>query len=71
MVARRGHELLTVLGANRRPWCFAVVETDDPALLARDTAIFSTFFDMTVYPVLNVQDAARIGGQALEFLRSA
>ena len=30
------------------PGGFAVVETDDPALLARDTAIFSTFFDMTV-----------------------
>jgi hypothetical protein len=26
---------------------------------------------MTVYPVLDVQDAARIGGEALEFLRSA
>jgi hypothetical protein len=50
---------------------FAVVETDDPALLARDTAIFSTFFDMTVYPVLDVQDAARIGGEASSFLRSA
>jgi hypothetical protein len=49
MVARRGHELLAVFGAG--PGGFAVVETDDPALLARDTAIFSTFFDMTVYPV--------------------
>jgi hypothetical protein len=53
------------------PGGFAVVETDDPALLARDTAIFSTFFDMTVYPVLDVQDAARIGGEASSFLRSA
>jgi hypothetical protein len=71
VVARGGHELLTVFGANRRPGGFAVVEADDPALLARDTAIFSTFFDMTVYPVLDVQDAARIGGEALEFFRSA
>jgi Domain of unknown function (DUF3303) len=47
------------------------VETDDPALLARDTAIFSTYFDMTVYPVLDVQEAARIGGEALQFIRSA
>jgi hypothetical protein len=69
MVARRGHELLAVFGAG--PGGFAVVETDDPALLARDTAIFSTFFDMTVYPVLDVQEAARIGGEALEFIRSA
>jgi hypothetical protein len=38
---------------------------------ARVTAIFSTFFDMTVYPVLDVQEAARIGGEALEFIRSA
>ena len=53
------------------PGGFAVVETDDPALLARDTAIFSTFFDMTVYPVLDIQEAARIGGEALEFIRSA
>ena len=30
---------------------FAVVETDNPALIARDTAIFSAFFDMNVYPV--------------------
>ena len=35
-----------------------------------DTAIFSMFFDMTVYPVLDVQEAARIGGEALQFLRS-
>jgi hypothetical protein len=26
---------------------------------------------MTVYPVLDVQEAARIGGEALEFIRSA
>ena len=30
-----------------------------------------TFFDITVYPVLDVQEAARIGGEALEFIRSA
>jgi hypothetical protein len=27
---------------------FAVVETDAPALIARDVAIFSAFFDMNV-----------------------
>jgi len=26
---------------------------------------------MTVYPVLDFQEAARIGGEALEFIRSA
>ena len=49
---------------------FAVVETDDPALLARDTAIFSAFFDMTVYPVLDVEQSSRIAGEAIAF-RSA
>ena len=46
---------------------FAVVETDDVALVARDTAIFSAFFDMSVYPVLDIQDSVRIGGEAAEF----
>ena len=50
---------------------FAVVETDDPALIARDTAIFSAFFDFMVYPVLDIQESARIGGEAVEFRRSA
>jgi hypothetical protein len=49
---------------------FAVVETDDPALIARDTAIFSAFFDMNVYPVLDVDEAAQIGGAAIEFRQS-
>ena len=46
---------------------FAVVETDDVALVARDMAIFSAFFDMSVYPVLDIQESARIGGEAVEF----
>jgi len=65
-----GTNFLQFLGRIDGPGGFAVVETDDPALLARDTAIFSNFFDMTVYPVLDVQEAARIGGEALEFIRS-
>jgi len=66
-----GTNFLQFLGRIDGPGGFAVVETDDPALLARDTAIFSNFFDMIVYPVLDVQEAARIGGEALEFIRSA
>jgi hypothetical protein len=31
------------------------VETDDPALIARDTAVFGAFFGFTVYPVLDIQ----------------
>ena len=49
---------------------FAVVETDDPALIARDVAIFSAFFDMNVYPVLDIEEATRIGGAAVEFRQS-
>jgi hypothetical protein len=66
-----GTNYLQFLGRIDGAGGFAVVETDDPALLARDTAIFSTYFDMTVYPVLDVQEAAQIGGEALEFIRSA
>ena len=46
---------------------FAVAETDDIALVARDLAIFSAFFDFSVYPVLDIQESARIGGEAVEF----
>ncbi|MEP6665738.1 MAG: DUF3303 family protein [Nocardioidaceae bacterium] len=49
---------------------FAVVETDDPTLIARDMAIFSAFFEMTACPVLDIQDSARIGGEAIEFRQS-
>ena len=52
------------------PGGFAVVETDDPALIARDTAIFSAFFDFTVSPALDIQESARISGEAYEFRRS-
>jgi Protein of unknown function (DUF3303) len=46
---------------------FAVVETEDVALIARDMAVFSAFFDMSVYPVLDIQETARIGGEAVQF----
>lgn len=50
---------------------FAVVETDDVALIARDMAVFSAFFDMSVYPVLDIQESAQIAGEAVDFRRSA
>jgi uncharacterized protein DUF3303 len=50
---------------------FAVVEADDVALIARDMAVFSAFFDMSVYPVLDIQDSARVGAEAVEFRRAA
>jgi Protein of unknown function (DUF3303) len=62
-----GTTFLQFLGRIDGPGGFAVVETDDPARLAQTTAIFSAFFDMTVYPVLDIEEAARIGGEATEF----
>lgn len=50
---------------------FAVVETDDVTLIARDMAIFTAFFDMSVYPVLDIEENARISGEAVEFRNSA
>ena len=49
---------------------FAVVETDDVAAVTRDMSIFSAFFDMSVYPVLEIGDIAQIAGDALEFRAS-
>ncbi|MGZ4595117.1 MAG: DUF3303 domain-containing protein [Actinomycetes bacterium] len=65
-----GTTFLQFLGRADGRGGFAVVETDDPALLARDTAIFGAFFDMTVFPVLEIQESARIGAEAIEFRRS-
>ncbi len=50
---------------------FAVVETDDVTLIARDMAVFGAFFDMSVYPVLDVQQTAQIVGDAIQFRQSA
>ena len=62
-----GTNYLQFLGRIDGPGGFAVVETDDPALLAGITAIFSAFFDMTIYPVLDIEEAARAGAEAIEF----
>jgi len=50
---------------------FAVVEADDVTLIARDMAVFGAFFDMSVYPVLDVQQTAQIAGEAIQFRQSA
>jgi len=39
-------------------------------LIARDAAIFGPFLDMRVYPVLDIEESARIAGEAVEFRRS-
>jgi hypothetical protein len=62
-----GTAYLQFLGRADGQGGFAVVETDDITLLARDMAIFSVFFDMSVYPVLDIQESARLGAEAVEF----
>lgn len=49
---------------------FAVVETDDPSLIMRDTAEFGSFFDFSVYPVLEIAEATVINTEAMEHLAS-
>ncbi|HET9871594.1 MAG TPA: DUF3303 family protein [Propionibacteriaceae bacterium] len=66
-----GTEFLQFVGRVDGRGGFAVVETDDVALIARDMAIFTAFFDMSVYPVLDIQESARIGGEAIQFRQSA
>jgi len=49
---------------------FAVVETDDPTLIAKDAATFTPWFDFEVHPVLEIADIAMIDATALEFIAS-
>jgi Protein of unknown function (DUF3303) len=49
---------------------FAVVETEDPTLIARDTAVFGPFLNFNVYPVMDSQEGTRIATEAIEFRRS-
>jgi hypothetical protein len=49
---------------------YAVVETDDPALIVRDTALFGSFFDFTVEPVLEIADATAINMEMVALLES-
>jgi hypothetical protein len=62
-----GTTFLQFLGRIDGAGGFAVVEADDPALLAGINAIFTAFFDMTVYPVLDIEEAVRAGAEAIEF----
>jgi len=49
---------------------FAVVTTDDVNTITHDMAIFGTWFDMEVIPVIEVGDLAAISTEALEFMGS-
>ena len=64
-----GTNFLQFLGRVDGRGGFAVVETDDVTLIARDMAIFGAFLEMSVYPVVEIQESARIAGEAVEFRR--
>lgn len=49
---------------------FSVVETDDPSLILRDTALFSAYFDFSVHPVLEIADAVAIDMEMVAKLAS-
>ena len=50
---------------------YAVVTTDDINAVVRDAAIFGTWFEMDLVPVVEITDLAAISGEALEFIASA
>jgi hypothetical protein len=49
---------------------FAVVETDNLAGLALDSAKFAPYLEFSVYPVVDIQEGAAILAEAAEFRRS-
>jgi len=49
---------------------YAVVTTDDPQAIARDMAIFGTWFEMSVVPVLEIGDLTAQAADAVEFIAS-
>ena len=49
---------------------YAVVETDDPKLIAKDVAPFAAWFDFEVCPVIEIADTAAVDAEAIEFLAS-
>jgi Protein of unknown function (DUF3303) len=50
---------------------FAVTEGDDPASAARDIAKFVPFLEYTVYPVIDVAEAAGLLAEAAEWRKSS
>ena len=46
---------------------FAVGESDDPAAIARDCAIFSPYLDFDVHPVIDMEDGAAVLTAAVDF----
>ena len=50
---------------------FAVVEADDPAVIAKDCLIFAPFLEVAVYPVMDMEPAVGVMQQALDFTEHA
>jgi Protein of unknown function (DUF3303) len=49
---------------------YAVVECDDPADIARDCAIFSPFLEITVHPVLDIEQGTAVLQAGIEFVET-
>ena len=49
---------------------YAVVETDDPSLIAKDIAPFNTWFDFEVVPCLEIAETAAIDTEAVAWVES-
>ena len=49
---------------------YAVGETDNPADLAKDCAIFSPYVDVTVHPVLDMEQASSVLQAGIEYNES-
>lgn len=46
---------------------FAVAESDDPAAVARDCAIFSPYLDFEVHPVMDIAEGAAVLTAGVDF----
>jgi hypothetical protein len=66
-----GSDFLQFLGRVDGRGGFAVVETADPTSILRDVAVFSAFFDMNAYPVVDVREQTQVISEAAEFRRGA
>ena len=49
---------------------FAFVETDNPSLIARDTAIFAPWLDFQLTPVIDITEFAQVAADAIGFRQS-
>lgn len=49
---------------------FAIQETDDPEAILRDVSPFLPWLDTQVFPVVDIQDTARVLAEANEFRAS-